>query len=309
MPFDLIDTKQVSSRTKWDKVLRDSDWDDVLKNGHWGEHAYLAQGNAFLVKEHAPVFPVWDLSNLNQESRFCEEFNFVEHVHLDTGLYFGDRNTEPRAALVMHFILPGEHNGQPMPVDIFVVNTHLTTLMKEREGVPNVDSSAVRIRLSQLDIIFNGIVSRYNSWRLDGYPSRREPHVPLPTEDVERFSPIWILAGDFNFTEESEEYQYIKRRNFIDTVEEKEGHLGGRLVKGTKASGVGNPPTLTLDYVFAGPMFVSFDPMLKKVGVALSRVIYEIPGANPPALTDVSDHYPVLSTIDFKPIYEGKKEL
>ena len=62
-------------------------------------------------------------------------------------------------------------------------------------------------------------------------------------EDPNRYSPVWILSGDFNFIEESEEYQYIKRRNFIDTVEKKEGMLRGEHVEGTKASGVGSRVT------------------------------------------------------------------
>ena len=290
-PFLLIDTKQVSSRAKWEKVLRGSDWD---------ENSYFAQGNAFLVKKGAPVFPVWDLCDLEQVSSFSEDSPYIEHVRLDSGLYFGDRNTEPRAASVIHFILRDKDSDSSKPVDIFVVNVHLTTLMKEREGVPEVDSQAVRTRLSQLDIIFNGIVSRYNSWRIDRYPSRREPHVTLPFETLKRYSPVWILAGDFNFTEESEEYQYIKRRNFIDTVESKQGKLCNQLVEGTKAAGVGKPPAMTLDYVFAGPKFVALDPMLEQVGVQQSRVIYE-EALMEYDLKDVSDHYPVLSTIDFQP--------
>ena len=112
---------------------------------------------------------------------------------------------------------------------------------------------------------------------------------------------MWILAGDFNFTEESEEYQYIKRRNFIDSVKNKEGMLGGRRVKGTKAAGVGKPPTLTLDYVFAGPKFVALDPMIEEVGVQESKVIYEEESMQDD-LKNVSEHYPVLATINFQPL-------
>ncbi len=306
-PFVLIDTKLVSSKAKWDKVFGMTDWD---------KDAYFAQGNAILVKKEARVFPVWDLSDLHQASNFSAvespdanesdgertdgttKSHYIEHVRLDSGLYFGDRNTEPRGASVMHFILPDAKNDHP--VDIFVVNVHLTTLMKEREGVPEVDSQAVRTRLWQLEIIFNGIVSRYNSWRIDEYPSRKEPHKVLPSETLERYSPVWILAGDFNFTEESEEYQYIERRNFIDTVEKKWGLLDGQKVEGTKAAGVGKPPSLTLDYVFAGPKFVSLDPMLELVGVSESKIIHEQEGMEHPP-KNVSDHYPVLSTIDFQP--------
>jgi endonuclease/exonuclease/phosphatase family metal-dependent hydrolase len=209
-PFTLIDTHLVSSKAKWRKLLKDSDWHP---------ETYFAQGNAFLVKKKSPVFPVWDLSNLHQDSPVTDRFHYVEHVHLDSGLYFGDRNTEPRAALVMHFIYdPHDGDGLSKPVDIFVVNLHLTTLMKEREGVPEIDALATATRLGQLDIVFNGIVSRYNSWRQDGYPERGRTRNPEPHEEFDRHSPVWILAGDFNFTENSYEYTYVERRNFIDTV-------------------------------------------------------------------------------------------
>jgi len=283
-PFPLIDTDLVSSKAKWRKVLKDSDW---------RPETYFAQGNAFLVKKKSPVFPVWDLSALRQESPATDRDHFVEHVHLDSGLYFGDRNTEPRAALVMHFICDPRPVDKPSrPVDIFVVNLHLTTLMKEREGVPEIDSSAARNRLGQLDIIFNGIVSRYNSWRQDGYPERGRERKPEEHEDFNRHSPVWILAGDFNFTEESDEYMYIKKLNFIDTVphNRKESPWG----KGTKAKGVGNDPTLTLDYVFAGPKFVSLDPVIEEKGINDNKVIHDHEFR-------ASDHYPVYSTIQFNP--------
>jgi len=283
-PFTLIDTDVVSARAKWEKVLRDSDWH---------RDTYFAQGNAFLVKKDAPVFPVWDLSDLRQKSPATDKEHFVEHVHLDSGLYFGDRNTEPRAALVIHFIYdPGSGSGHRKPVDIFVVNLHLTTLMKEREGVPEVDTLAEQTRLSQLHIVFNGIVSRYNSWRQDRYPERGEKREPRDHEDFERHSPVWILAGDFNFTEDSVEYMYIKRRNFIDTV------LHSRKItqwgSGTKAKGVGNDPTLTLDYIFAGPKFVSLDPMIEERGISDNKVIHDRD-------LRASDHYPVYSKIEFTP--------
>jgi len=284
-PFPLIDCKLLSSRAKWNKVMENSDWNS---------ETYFAQGNAFLVKKDSPVFPVWDLSNLEQPTPFTDRDHFVEHVHLDSGLYFGDRNTEPRAALVMHFIFgPNADQKSGKPVDIFVVNTHLTTLMKEREGVPEIDSLAERTRLSQLDIIFNGIVSRYNSWRQDNFPERGKTREPRTTEDFKRHSPIWILAGDFNFTEESVEYAYIKRRNFIDAIptERKESQFG----KGTKAKGVGNDATLTLDYIFAGPKFVSLDPMIEEKGLRGNEVIHD-------HIYRVSDHYPVYAKIDFIPL-------
>jgi endonuclease/exonuclease/phosphatase family metal-dependent hydrolase len=164
--------------------------------------------------------------------------------------------------------------------------------MKEREGVPEIDSLATRARLSQLEVVFNGIVSRYNSWRQDRYPERGKKQEPKETENFDRHSPVWILSGDFNFTEESDEYTYIKKRNFIDTVphSRKVTPWGN----GTKAKGVGNDPTLNLDYIFAGPKFVSLDPVIEEKGLLDNHVIHD-------HTVRASDHYPIYSKIDFTP--------
>jgi endonuclease/exonuclease/phosphatase family metal-dependent hydrolase len=288
-PFPLIDTKIISSKAKWNKILKNSDWHP---------RTYFAQGNAFLIKNTAPHFPVWDLSDLEQTRPGECGDHFIELVHLDSGLYFGDRNTEPRAALVAHFICdPVDLSSEVSrgdgrkPLDIFVVNLHLTTLMLEREGVPEIDAQAAKIRQSQLDVVFNGIVSRYNSWKRSGYRERGDPRKPEAYETFDRHSPVWVIAGDFNFTEESAEYAYIKRVNFIDTVPEdgKKSRWG----HGTKASGVGNDPTLTLDYIFAGPKFVSLDPAIV-AEMHRNRVIHD-------HKLRASDHYPVLSSMTLIP--------
>lgn len=286
-PFPLIDSNILSSKAKWNKVKQDSDWHP---------NTYFAQGNGFLIRNDAPHFPVWNLSRLGELRPGTAGDHFVELVHLDSGLYFGDRNTEPRAALVAHFIYdPGESAGSGTdknqnPLDIFVVNVHLTTLMMEREGVPEIDALASATRHAQLDVVFNGIVSRYNSWRASGYRERGDTRKPEPNETFDRHSPVWIIAGDFNFTEESSEYAFIKRMNFIDTVPE-----AGKITqwgRGTKARGVGNDPTLTLDYVFAGPKFVSLDPA---IDLYANRVIHD-------HKVRASDHCPVLSSMNLIPL-------
>ena len=283
-PFPVIDSKILSSKAKWNKVKKKSDWDP---------NTYFAQGNAFLIRDDAPHFPVWDLSKVDQPRAGSD--HFIEVVHLDTGLYFGDRNTEPRAALVAHFIYdPTEGHKEPncKPLDIFVVNVHLTTLSMEREGVPEVDTLAAKMRKTQLDVVFNGIVSRYNSWRQGGYRERGDPRICKPHETCKRHSPVWIIAGDFNFTEESSEYAFIKRMNFIDTVpaDGKKTSFG----HGTKAKGAGNAPTLTLDYIFAGPKFVSLDSAIES-DLHHNEVVHH------KKVREASDHYPVLSTLTLIP--------
>ncbi len=290
-PFPLIDSNILSSKAKWSKIMKESDWDS---------DAYFAQGNAFLIKKGTPLFPVWDLSNLSQPSPIKKNKHLIEKVHLDSGLYFGDRNTEPRAALVAHFIYPNpariskeKNTNDSKPLDIFVVNLHLTTLMMEREGVPEIDTLATKMRLNQLNIIFNGIVSRYNCWRQGGYRDRGDKRDEESHETFNRHSPIWIIMGDFNFTEESTEYAFIKRLNFIDTVpnQRKVSEFG----KGTKASGISNDPTLNLDYIFAGPKFVSLNPAIEEHGLHSNRVIHD-------REVRASDHCPVLSSMTFIPL-------
>ena len=90
--------------------------------------------------------------------------------------------------------------------------------MKERVGIPAIDTKATELRIKQLDEIFDGIISRYNSWFDDGFPHRGEKRKPELWETFDRHKPVWLLCGDFNFTENCLEYDYIMRRNFIDTT-------------------------------------------------------------------------------------------
>ena len=164
--------------------------------------------------------------------------------------------------------------------------------MMEREGVPKTDALASRTRQAQLEIVFNRIISTYNSWRRDGYRDRGDRRKAGPTEAFKRYSPLWILAGDFNFTEESQEYAFIKRMNFIDTV-----HANRKVSPfgtGTKARGATKDPTLTVDYVFAGPNFVTLDPVIEAKGLGGNWVIHDHE-------VRASDHYPIISTLDFRP--------
>jgi endonuclease/exonuclease/phosphatase family metal-dependent hydrolase len=271
-PFPLIDTERVSARPKWV---------EVREKGGWLPSDYFAQGNAFLIRKDLPHYPVLALPKAGV-APLERGRHFVEHVALESGLYFGDRDTEPRAALVAHFVLAVERSDKPL--DVFVVNTHLTTLRMERTGIPNIDMQGSLIRREQLGIIFDGIVSRYNCWREERYQERRRPRPEADGETTERHPPIWILAGDFNFTEHSPEHRMIEDLNFID--------LHPNKGMGTKAKGLGNDPTLTVDYIFAGPSFISLDPVI---------VAKAIIGNDPADRTvKVSDHYPLFAEIPLR---------
>ncbi len=311
--FPLIDSLGFSSQSKWKKISKDSDWNP---------NTYFAQGNAMLFRENAPLFPFWDLSRpgelspgkrlltiyeqqkTNPVQDLIREFdaNFqnylIEHVHLEGGVYFGDRDTEPRAALIAHLIFHSPNPEDQKPIDVFIVNVHLITITKERVGIPADDAYASKLRIKQLNDIFDGIVSRYNSWFNDGFPQRGKIIEPDAWETYERHQPVWILCGDFNFTENSVEYNHIMRRNFIDTtpVTKRTNTIlepnGDRVVhKGTKAKGAGNPATLTLDYIFAGPKFIALDPLFSEEGMlsAGNNVVEH--------KINSSDHYPVISEL------------
>jgi endonuclease/exonuclease/phosphatase family metal-dependent hydrolase len=265
--FPLIDSDRLSSEAKWSAIKA---------RGGWPRASFFAQGNAMLFRKDVPHFPVWDLSACGEKT-WPGKRHFVEQVNMEYGLYFGHRSSEPRAALVAHFI----YNPKPnKPLDIFVVNLHLTTLLMEREGIPEIDMEASKIRLAQLDLIFRGIVSRYNRWKHQDFPERGGPRKKEPHETYKRYEPVWILAGDFNFTPESVEYQTVQRMNFIDAVPNKGS--------GTKAKGAGKEATIVVDYIFAGPKFISLNPLIIEDEVSGNTVQHDAKG---------SDHYPMFAKI------------
>ena len=186
-----------------------------------------------------------------------------------TGLYTGDRDTEPRLALVAHFVV----GDDPNPRDVLLINLHLTTLKGEREGFPERDDLGSQIRLGQIDVVLRGIVSRYNDWWQKEKAARKEIEKRLP--------PVWIIAGDFNCTPESPEIVKMKRMNFLD--------LNSAKGRGNKGSGRPPTPEITVDYIFAGPMYWAFDPHAVEHTVA----------ANPTPLIQVaiSDHYPIVASV------------
>jgi endonuclease/exonuclease/phosphatase family metal-dependent hydrolase len=275
----LIDSERHSYVSKWRKIAR---------KGQWPPGTYFGQGLGTLWRNDVAQFkhfPVWRIPDLATEPDGAAH---PEEVILMSGLYFGDRDTEPRAALVTHFVVSHELRNPRIklskPLDVFVVNLHLTTLKGEREGIPQIDEEAARIRSHQLDIVLSGIVSRYNAWRSTGYRTSGAP----PSgegEEPDRYSPIWILCGDFNFTQDSLEYHRIQRANFVDVCPVKG--------LGTKASGFGARARLTVDYIFAGPKFISLDPVI---------VDDAIKGAATPEYSiKVSDHYPIFAEVPLTP--------
>ncbi len=244
-----IDTKRQDNPVKWTPIR---------EAGGWTADAYLGQGNGLLWQRDIPHCSIWDVTG--ERARRGQRLR-QEVIRIDTGLFIGTRDTEPRLAVVSHFICGKRH--------IFIVNLHLTTLSKEREGFPERDCRGAEIREKQLDIVLNGIVSRYNQWC--------DKENAMGPDD----RPIWFLVGDFNATEDSLEIARIKRLNFLDLCPDKG--------TGTKRGKNGKNAALTLDYIFAGPAYYAFDPQaVKQLLKKTSRPpLYEV---------TVSDHYPIVAT-------------
>ena len=286
-PSRLIDTEQFGAKAKWESVRR---------RGGWGENAFFSQGNGFLVSDSCRYCPMLSLDNGANNNLDTEEYNDqrssqqsqskklsgVERVDLHPGLYFGNRNSEPRAAFVLHIVRPADPtNGQTDPLDIFVVNLHLTTLKGERAGIPDIDEKASQIRLNQLKVVLDNCISQYNEWRNKKYVfSAEKPSSMIESDTKDRLNPVWILAGDFNFTPESAEYQYLTRRNFVDLLHHEP----------TKASGLGAVPTITVDYIFAGPRHYSVKGSTGNKHTSNNQVITN-------NTVRISDHYPILAHV------------
>ncbi len=242
-------------------------WRPYRKKGKWSDEAYLAQGYGLLWKKnikHCPIF--WDFKDTTQ---LRSDYHLqVEIVHIDTGLYSGDRDTEPRLAVVAHFVVEAVDG----PLDIFLINLHLTTLKGEREGVPTINNEGKNIREKQLDIIIDGIVARYNKWW----------NAKTREVNIKRHPLIWFLGGDFNCLPESSEIKKITDNDFIRLFSDNHP---------TKASGLGGKASITLDYIFAGLDKHSINDLL-----IMDDFKYKITDTSKTIIdcSMVSDHYPIL---------------
>jgi endonuclease/exonuclease/phosphatase family metal-dependent hydrolase len=128
--------------------------------------------------------------------------------------------------------------------------------------------------MTQIDVLLNGLVSRYNSW-WDEF-DEKGPRKP----------PIWILAGDFNCTPNSPEIRRVVQSQFIN--------LNPRPEWGSR----GDDRELNVDYIFAGPKYRSLK----------HRTVERYNEENPPPINsvikngvetklDMSDHFPVYAQL------------
>jgi endonuclease/exonuclease/phosphatase family metal-dependent hydrolase len=147
----------------------------------------------------------------------------TETVRVERGMYAGGRETEPRVYPILHLLT--QTGGRPL--DIMIVNMHLSTLQQEREGIPEREVEGSRVRLNELEIVTHGIVSRWEKWK--------RQHAP------ERGATLWVLGGDLNCTPDSKEMDYLRACRFLDLNINK--GCGTKRRKGERAA------SITVDYL------------------------------------------------------------
>ena len=185
--------------------------------------------------------------------------NFVscfEPVHINTGLYLGNRDTEPRMVIMGRVKLEsdGQGNGQGDGQNdgkgryLNYLNVHLSTLNGEREGNVRLNRNAGASRLREVELILDNIVSAYQE--------TTNYRIPRDREQGER--DIWIIGGDFNTTPDSAEVAMIQQSGFIDAIPDKriedaDTSSGFHGQHGSKWS-LDNTqsPAIILDYIFCG---------------------------------------------------------
>ena len=167
-----------------------------------------------------------------------------EPVHITTGLYLGNRDTEPRMVIMGRAKLESDGHSRYLNY----LNIHLNTLNGEREGNVRLNRSAATSRLQQVELILDNIVSAYQettSYRM-----------PTGMEQGER--DIWVIGGDFNTTPDSAEVAMIRQSGFIDAIPDKRiedadpgSGFHGQVGSKWSLDDAGTP-AIMLDYIFCG---------------------------------------------------------
>ncbi len=224
-------------------------WDKYRKGDKYlPEFIEAQQGYGLCVKNKNMLRKLWTKNPLENEHHDKDyELDTIENekyescfqaIPISTGLYLGTRDTEPRLAILGRMKLnPNKY--------LNFVNLHLTTLKGEREGKIRINQQSSQIRMNQINLILNFIISAYQESDLYRINSN------IRNED------IWVVAGDFNSIPESQEISLMKEVGFID------GNVNKKLIapelkhynakEGTKWSlDNENLPPIALDYIFCG---------------------------------------------------------
>lgn len=213
-------------------------------------HVDIQQGYGVCVREGIGMRKLWvpwqnpadvpvdgDLPGTDRVSCF-------EPVSITTGLYQGNRDTEPRMVIMGRVKL--QSGGESRYLNY--LNIHLNTLNGEREGNVRLNRNAGASRLRQVELILDNVVSAYQ----EAGSYRMPPKVEQNARDV------WIIGGDFNSTPDSAEIAMVRSSGFVDTIPDK--RIEDADTTSTLHEQVGSKwslddthsPPIVLDYIFCG---------------------------------------------------------
>ena len=213
-------------------------------------HIDIQQGYGICIRKGISSRKLWvpwiNAKNMSADADIAEEgcHSCFEPISITTGLYLGQRDTEPRLVIMGRAKL--EHEGKNRYLNY--LNIHLNTLSGEREGNIRLNRHAGASRLKQIELILDNIVSAYQQ--------TTRYRVTAGEDQSER--DIWVIGGDFNTTPDSAEINLIRQSGFIDAIMDKriedanpESVFHNRI--GSKWSLMDeNTPAINVDYIFCG---------------------------------------------------------
>jgi len=219
-------------------------------------HVDIQQGYGICVRNGISNRKLWvpraDAQNISADADLADTdcLSCFEPISITTGLYLGQRNTEPRLVIMGRAKLGLDGESRYLNY----LNIHLNTLSGEREGNVRLNRRAGASRLRQIELILDNIVSAY----------QETTHYRIPVGAEQSQRDIWIIGGDFNTTPDSEEIRMIRQAGFIDAIPDKriedanpDSIFHNRA--GSKWSLHDNKtPAINVDYIFCGLEQFSF---------------------------------------------------
>jgi len=213
-------------------------------------HVDLQQGYGICVRAGVSSRKLWvpwpdpNDAPVDADRADAECVSCFEPISITSGLYLGNRDTEPRMVILGRARLKSDGESRYLNY----LNIHLSTLSGEREGNLRLNRSADASRTQQVELILDNIVSAYQE--------SRSYRMPQSMQQNER--DIWVIGGDFNTTPDSAEIAMICRSGFVDTIPDKsiedanpastfQDSIGSKWSLANSES-----PPIVLDYIFCG---------------------------------------------------------
>lgn len=230
---------------KWNRYTEKGN----VKN-HIPAHVDVQQGYGICIRKGISSRKLWvpwaDPENVPPDSDLVDTdgVSCFEAISITTGLYLGQRDTEPRLVIMGRVKLESEGESRYLNY----LNIHLNTLSGEREGNVRLNRRAGASRLRQIELILDNIVSAY----------QETTHHRMPAGTQQSQRDIWVIAGDFNTSPDSDEINMIRQSGFIDAIPDKriEDEYPDRALHnkiGSKWSLLDSQtPPINVDYIFCG---------------------------------------------------------